>query len=122
MSFGGSAYLDRICSFALSLKDDADVVIRSGCYVTHDHGQYHRMNTAAAERLAGGLKLPKFKPALELWSSIQSVPEESLALLNFGKRDAAYDLDLPLAAFYPSRGRFTEGIEVAALVNGLQAE
>ena len=28
-----------------------------------------------------------------------SVPEEGLALLNFGKRDAAYDLDLPLPLF-----------------------
>ena len=99
ISFGGSAYLDLICSFALSLNTKAEVVIRSGCYVTHDHGQYQRMSAAAEERRTGGLNLPQFTPALELWSAVQSVPEEGLALLNFGKRDAAYDLDLPLPLF-----------------------
>ena len=99
ISFGGSAYLDRICSFALSVKNRADVVIRSGCYATHDHGQYQRMSASAAERQPPNLKLPQFTPALELWCAVQSVPEEGLALLNFGKRDAAYDLDLPLPLF-----------------------
>jgi len=97
ISFGGSAYLDRICEFALTLKKQADVVVRSGCYATHDHGQYLRKGREAADRSGSRLKLPSFTPALELWSSVQSIPERNLALLNFGKRDASYDLDLPIA-------------------------
>ncbi len=37
-----------------------------------------------------------FAPALEIWSVVQSRPEPQLAILSFGKRDASYDIDLPV--------------------------
>jgi D-serine dehydratase len=36
------------------------------------------------------------KPALEVWTHIQSRPEPGLAILAFGKRDASFDLELPI--------------------------
>jgi D-serine dehydratase len=36
------------------------------------------------------------RPALEVLACVQSQPEPGLALLSMGKRDVAYDLDLPL--------------------------
>jgi D-serine dehydratase len=36
------------------------------------------------------------RPALELWSYVQSIPEPGLALLTFGRRDASYDHGYPV--------------------------
>jgi len=35
-------------------------------------------------------------PALEVWTQVQSQPEPGLAILAFGKRDASFDIDLPM--------------------------
>jgi D-serine dehydratase len=48
---------------------------------------------------AGDTALPEFFPALELWSFVQSLPDPGVAILTFGKRDCAYDLDLPIPLF-----------------------
>jgi D-serine deaminase-like pyridoxal phosphate-dependent protein len=37
----------------------------------------------------------QLRPALELWTRVISTPEPGLAIANFGKRDAPYDLGLP---------------------------
>jgi D-serine dehydratase len=37
------------------------------------------------------------QPALEVWSRVQSVPEPGLAILTMGKRDASYDIEMPIA-------------------------
>ena len=85
------------------------MVIRSGCYVTHDHGYCAQKLDAARQRGDRKANLPAFRPALELWSQVQSKPEEGLAILNFGKRDCAYDLGLPIPLFaqspIPGKGR-----------------
>lgn len=79
-------------------------LLRSGCYVTHDHGSYQRYGQAVTRRLAA---LPDGSPlaaagctsglaaALEVWTAVQSRPEPGLAILNAGKRDLSHDLDLP---------------------------
>jgi D-serine deaminase-like pyridoxal phosphate-dependent protein len=60
-------------------------VLRSGCYLTHDDGLYHRVSP-----------LGELRPALELWARVLSCPEPGLAIAGFGKRDAPYDFDLPV--------------------------
>jgi D-serine deaminase-like pyridoxal phosphate-dependent protein len=72
------------------------VVLRSGCYLTHDDGLYARASP-----------LPELRPALELWARVLSCPEPGLAIAGFGKRDAPYDIDLPVirAASAPERTR-----------------
>jgi D-serine dehydratase len=62
-------------------------VLRSGSCVTHDCGEYGQLSP-----LAGRTGDPRrLRQALELWSTVISRPEPGLAVLNFGKRDAALD-------------------------------
>lgn len=99
VSVGGSGFLDSVWQFAQEMQEHVQIVIRSGCYVTHDHGYYAGKLVAAHQRSDRRANLPSFKPALELWSLVQSKPEEGLAILNFGKRDCSYDVGLPIPLF-----------------------
>lgn len=101
LSAGGSSYFDLVArGFAdvgpLSRKLKA--VLRSGCYLTSDHGTYQRLlrelDAREGEGEGGGLQ-----PALEVWSMVQSRPEPTLAILTMGKRDASYDADLPVPLY-----------------------
>jgi D-serine dehydratase len=93
-SAGGSGYLSAVSRALSRLSGDWRPLIRSGCYVTHDHGFY-------AERQRNRAAPPEFRAALELWSYVQSAPDPNVAILNFGKRDCAYDLSLPLPLDLP---------------------
>jgi D-serine dehydratase len=99
LSIGGSSFLDAIREVGQQMREDFQIVIRSGCYVTHDHGYYAQKLAAAQQRSDGGAHLPAFRPALELWSHVQSKPEKGLVILNFGKRDCSYDIELPIPLF-----------------------
>jgi D-serine deaminase-like pyridoxal phosphate-dependent protein len=46
--------------------------------------------------------LRELRPALELWARVLSCPEPGLAIAGFGKRDAPYDLGLPVVRGRPS--------------------
>jgi D-serine dehydratase len=69
-------------------------VLRSGCYLTSDHGLYeaHLRSLDARTGTAPGEGL---RPALEVWSAVLSRPEPGLAILTMGKRDASHDAGLP---------------------------
>jgi D-serine dehydratase len=94
LSVGGSSYLDLVKEAFGRLRNGYRPLLRSGCYVTHDHGFYARKLDLARRRSGGG-DLPRLQPALELWSYVQSLPDRNTAILNFGKRDCSYDIDLP---------------------------
>jgi D-serine dehydratase len=98
ISAGGSSYLAEVRSFAQRLPTGARTVVRSGCYVTHDHGLYQQ-RYEAAERTHDPAAYPALRPALELWSYVQSCPRPGLAVLTFGKRDCSYDAGLPVPLF-----------------------
>lgn len=95
LSAGGSAYFDRVAailkmtSFSLPIR----LVLRSGCYFTHDSASYDRHQQRAVSR---GLFKGGLQPSIEIWSYVQSLPEPSLALLTMGKRDCPYDAGLPV--------------------------
>lgn len=96
LSAGGSAYFDLVAhGFAgiTGLSRPVLPVLRSGCYLTNDHGFYQDLtqDVDQREQAAQGLR-----PALEVWSVVLSRPETSLAILSMGKRDASYDMELPL--------------------------
>ena len=103
---GGSTFFDIIATHfkALTLGKPVRVVLRSGCYVTHDDGAYH----AGHEAGAGDphRHLPHLQPALEVWAYVQSMPEPGLAFLSMGKRDVPYDAGLPkpLKRYRPGSG------------------
>lgn len=99
LSAGGSAYFDLVArGFAgmEGLSRPVLPVLRSGCYLTNDHGFYQALTQDIDQRehLSSGLR-----PALEVWSMVLSRPEPGLAILSMGKRDASYDMALPLPLY-----------------------
>lgn len=97
ISAGGSAYFDIVAEAFAGVGETSRPlrrVLRSGCYLTSDHGLYHglqqEMRTRHGAEFRHGLQ-----PALEVWAMVQSRPEPGLALLTLGKRDASYDIELP---------------------------
>jgi D-serine deaminase-like pyridoxal phosphate-dependent protein len=88
LTAGGSVFFDRVAEglSGVALSRPTRVVLRSGCYLTHDHGLYAERSPLRAE----------LRPALQLWAEVLSLPEPGLAIAGFGKRDAPYDLGLPI--------------------------
>jgi D-serine deaminase-like pyridoxal phosphate-dependent protein len=93
LTVGGSAYFDRVVERLASPFDrPVRVVLRSGCYLTHDSGHYDHLSPLG-ERSPDGRRL---QPALEAWGAVLSRPEPDRALVGMGKRDVSYDIDLPV--------------------------
>jgi D-serine dehydratase len=99
LSAGGSAVFDLVLPLlqAQGLSQPVCGVLRSGCYLAHDHTHYRNYLRLVEQRegLADSLL-----PALEVWALVQSVPEPGLALLSCGKRDISYDLALPTVQWH----------------------
>lgn len=94
LTAGGSAIFDLVAkNLKPVLKRPTRGVLRSGCYLTHDHVHYKKMLQCVGERLQLRETL---KPALEVLSRVQSCPEPGLAILSMGKRDVSFDMDLPI--------------------------
>jgi D-serine dehydratase len=99
LSAGGSSFYDLVVAklTAAKLNRPTVILLRAGCYITHDSLMYVRAFDALRERnpelaaMNGGLQ-----PALEVWAYVQSRPEPTKAILGFGKRDASHD-DPPVA-------------------------
>jgi D-serine dehydratase len=93
VSAGGSALFDLVAA-RMRLPQSRPVrgLLRSGCYVTHDHGHYRRLVHRVAQRCGCADEL---QPALEVWTTVQSTPEPGLALLTGGRRDLSFDVELP---------------------------
>lgn len=102
ISAGGSAVFDLVVpGLKPALSRPVVGILRSGCYVTHDHDFYARMlhNVERREGLDASLR-----PALEVWTMVQSVPEPGLAILSCGKRDVSFDLSLPMPVGHAPAG------------------
>ena len=67
------------------------LVLRSGCYLVHDHGHY----AAAGPSSQPGWPYTPFRGALEVGATVISRPQPDLALLNVGRRDIGFDEGLP---------------------------
>jgi D-serine deaminase-like pyridoxal phosphate-dependent protein len=107
---GGSAYFDVVAA-ELAAGDGVTAILRSGAYLTHDHGDYQAISPAT-RGVAGA---PALRPAIELWAQVLSRPEPGLALLGAGRRDAGFDsgLPVPLRAVRRDGGRL--GIDGTAV-------
>jgi D-serine deaminase-like pyridoxal phosphate-dependent protein len=93
VSAGGSAFFDLVVDELkpLTANSDFKVILRSGGYVTHDHGFYAEVYPFKQDAEFS------FLPALEVWSIVNSRPENDLVIVNGGKRDISVDIDLPYA-------------------------
>jgi D-serine dehydratase len=95
ISAGGSSYFDRVVArlgpdrFSFPVQ----TVLRSGCYLTHDHGIYRRTSPFDGRGTPEG---PRLQPALELLASVLSRPEPTLVIVGFGRRDVPIDDQLPV--------------------------
>ncbi|MGW5275603.1 alanine racemase [Streptomyces sp. NPDC004044] len=95
VSAGGSAWFDAVAEVFAEIPELSVPVVkllRSGAYVSHDDGHYRRITPFNRVSEEGALQ-----PAFRLWAQVVSRPSAEQAFLNAGKRDAAYDLDLPEA-------------------------
>jgi D-serine dehydratase len=102
LSAGGSAIFDLVADrLTPALGRPVRGLLRSGCYVTHDHGNYKRLLASVAERCGCTETL---LPALEVWAAVQSRPEPGLAILTCGRRDISYDLEMPIPFARAPRG------------------
>ncbi|GAA4773458.1 alanine racemase [Streptomyces sanyensis] len=93
VSAGGSAWFDAVAEVFAELPPLSSPVLkllRSGAYVSHDDGHYRRLTPFNRVSGEGALQ-----PAFRLWAQVLSRPTADQAFVNAGKRDAAYDLDLP---------------------------
>ena len=94
LSAGGSVYYDVVVQQLAGLElpqRPARVVLRSGSYVSHDHGMYARISPFSHP----GSKW-SFEPALEIWGRVLSRPERGIAFADFGRRDVPFDQGLPI--------------------------
>jgi len=103
LSGAGSAWYDVVADefSSAGFDDSVEIVLRPGCYLTHDVGSYRRAqqrilaNNAVAHRMSSGLI-----PALHVWAYVQSIPESEKAIIGLGRRDAAFDSGLPVPALH----------------------
>jgi D-serine dehydratase len=104
VSAGGSAIFDLVAGrLKPALGSPVRGLLRSGCYVTHDHGFYKRMVSVVDERLGCDCG-ESLRPAMEVWATVQSRPEPGLAILAVGKRDISFDLSMPVPIARAARG------------------
>ena len=103
VSGAGSAWYDVVAEefSAAKFGEAVEIVLRPGCYLTHDVGNYEvqqkrilKSNPIAREMRSGLI------PALHIWAYVQSIPEPELAVVTMGRRDAAFDSGLPTPALH----------------------
>jgi D-serine dehydratase len=108
ISGAGSAWYDVVAEELSAAKfgDSVEIVLRPGCYLTHDVGNYETQqqrilaSNPVAREMRSGLV-----PALHIWAYVQSIPEPELVVVTMGRRDAAFDSGLPTPALHYRTGR-----------------
>ena len=119
LSAGGSACFDLAAGrlAAAGLPGPVRVILRSGCYLTHDVLFYARLQHRMRAR-SPGLWGPSggLRNALEVWAPVQSVPEPGRCICAVGKRDLSFDMGLPLPLWWYRLGRDARPVAVGDAV------
>jgi len=103
LSGAGSAWYDVVAEefSAAGFGDTVEIVLRPGCYLTHDVGAYREAQTKIQQRNPIAHQMhSSLLPALQVWAYVQSIPETGKAIIGMGKRDAAFDSGLPTPALH----------------------
>jgi len=98
LTAGGTVFYDMVTKqfSAAQVTRPFRVVVRCGCYLTHDSFSYVksfeqlRARTPWVDDLGAGPAA-----ALEVWAYVQSRPEPGKALLTVGRRDISFDSAMP---------------------------
>lgn len=113
---GGSMYFDRVID---ALRDwpeiaqSVSLVLRSGCYVSHDSGAYETESPLAGRR-APDEELSLIN-ALTLWAAVLSRPEPDTVIVGAGLRDAPVDRELPRP-----RSCFRDGVKIGDIAQAAE--
>ena len=115
LSAGGSTHYDvvveRLCESVVGMP--TRVILRSGCYISHDHRMYRelfeklRVRSADICARAGEDGL---QPALEVWSVVQSRPDPNRVICSLGKRDVGTDAGNPILYRWFRSGSHSEPV------------
>jgi D-serine dehydratase len=103
LSGAGSAWYDVVAEVfsAAGFGAAVEIVLRPGCYLTHDAGAYRTaQNRILASNPIARQMNAELEPALHVWAYVQSIPEPERAILTLGKRDAAFDSGLPIPVLH----------------------
>ncbi|MGO9936672.1 MAG: amino acid deaminase [Terracidiphilus sp.] len=103
LSGAGSAWYDVVAEVfsAAALLGSVEIVLRPGCYLTHDVGAYRQAQERILQRNPIAHKMHAgLVPALHVWAYVQSIPESNQAIVALGKRDAAFDAGLPVPVLH----------------------
>lgn len=101
LSGAGSNWYDVVAEVfsKAAFPRPVEVVLRPGCYLTHDAGFYRQAQSRILQRNPVARQMHSgLQPALQVWAYVQSVPEGERAIIGMGKRDASFDLGLPIPA------------------------
>ena len=92
LTAGGSSFFDVVLDVLgpSAQRLGWTLCLRSGCYVTHDHGLY----AEAADRR--GPDALRFEAALEVRAAVLSRPQPDRLILDAGRRDLSFDAGLPV--------------------------
>jgi D-serine dehydratase len=120
LTAGGSAFFDLAAAVLTKSPSAAPlrVVLRSGCYLTHDVLFYGRMQARMRQR-AGALwgSGPGLRNAIEVWAAVQSLPEAGRAICALGRRDVSHDIELPRPIWWFRPGLHSAPIAVPSGVS-----
>jgi D-serine dehydratase len=115
LSGAGSAWYDLVAE-EFSKLDAAlglELVLRPGCYLTHDAGAYRAAQAAILARNPVARAMREgLRPALQLWACVQSIPDQERAVVAFGKRDVAFDAGYPIPIRHCRPGRDSQSAPV----------
>jgi D-serine dehydratase len=99
----GSLWYDIVAETfsAAGFGDAVEIILRPGCYLTHDVGGYREAqariltHNPVARKMKEGLV-----PAQQVWAYVLSMPEPQRAIVGMGKRDVSFDSGLPIPALH----------------------
>ena len=103
LTAGGSVFFDTVVARLTQVRSSIPtrVVLRSGCYLSHDDGVIDELSPLGARpRVAGDV----FRAAMEVWAPVLSRPEPTRLIVGAGKRDLSTDSLLPIAKKWVQRG------------------
>ncbi len=103
ISGAGSSWYDVVAEVfsEAGFGETAEIVLRPGCYLTHDVGAYREAQAKILERNPIAHQMQSgLVPALHVWAYVHSIPEFEKAIVGLGRRDAAFDSGLPVPALH----------------------
>lgn len=108
LSAGGSQYYDLVVDelAATGIQANIELIVRSGCYLTHDSLIFCRIFDELLARSEDARQLGEGpRAALEVWSYVLSRPEPTRAVLTLGKRDCSFDVEMPAPLHWSRPGQ-----------------